>query len=241
MKMKIIIVVISVVVLTACNTVQKKSIPINNYPDIHIVGAMKDVMWKGELHSKINIDTISNKKNLYGLGPQSYLTGELLLLDGKSYVSKVISDSTMMVQETSKTSAPFFVYANVAKWKEFEVPIDIKDMASLESFIDEKSEKAERPFAFKIQGTIKRAKIHVQNLPKNTQVSSPQEAHQGQTDYELKGEKVEIVGFFSTEHQTIFTHHDTFIHMHLITEDRTKMGHLDEVEIDRFKLSLPIQ
>jgi acetolactate decarboxylase len=53
----------------------------------------------------------------------------------------------------------------------------------------------------------------------------------GKTNYEIKQQEVMLVGFFSTEHKTIFTHHDTFLHIHLITEDKTKMGHLDEIKI----------
>jgi acetolactate decarboxylase len=41
-----------------------------------------------------------------------------------------------------------------------------------------------------------------------------------------------MVGFFSTEHQAVFTHHDTFMHLHLMTEDKKQMGHLEEL---RFK------
>ena len=74
-----------------------------------------------------------------------------------------------------------------------------------------------------------KADIHIQNLPEGTPVSSPQEAHQGQTNYVLENRKVEIVGFFSKEHQGVFTHHDSFVHLHLITQDRRQMGHLDEM------------
>jgi acetolactate decarboxylase len=51
------------------------------------------------------------------------------------------------------------------------------------------------------------------------------------------------IGFFSTEHKAIFTHHDTFLHMHLITTDRQKMGHLDEVFLKKgtIKLYLPTE
>ena len=72
-------------------------------------------------------------------------------------------------------------------------------------------------------------------------MSSPKEAHQGQVDYKLNEEHVDIVGFFSTQHKGIFTHHDSYLHLHLITRDRTKMGHLDDVEFDEMKLYLPIQ
>lgn len=88
--------------LISCNSTQKKdsSKKIDPYTDIKIVGAMKNVMWKGELGSSINLDTITDKNGLYAIGPESYLTGELLINNGKSYVSKVTSDSTMTVKKT---------------------------------------------------------------------------------------------------------------------------------------------
>jgi acetolactate decarboxylase len=80
-------------------------------------------------------------------------------------------------------------------------------------------------------------------LPKGTKVSSPEEAHQGQVNFEIKNEQSDLVGFFSTAHQSIFTHHDTYIHVHLITADRQKMGHLDKVIFKKgtMKLFLPLE
>jgi acetolactate decarboxylase len=169
--------------MASCNTTNKKKEVGLTYPDIQIVGAMKDAMFKGELYSKIDLDTISDKNGLYGLGPQTQLTGELLIVDGKSYVSKVVSDSTMTVQETYKTGAPFFVFGNVKEWKSVKIPETITDMKTLETFVDEQSKEMKRPFAFKVSGTVSDATIHIQNLPPNSKVSTPQEAHVGQTDY----------------------------------------------------------
>src|SRR5690606_28291475 len=94
---------------------------------------------------------------------------------------------------------------------------------------------------FKLTGEIETAKIHIVNLPKGSKVSSPQEAHKGQTNFPLTNEQVEIIGFFSTEHKGIFTHHNTNLHMHLITNDKLKMGHLDEFTLKKgtAKLHLP--
>lgn len=201
---------------------------------------MKDVMWQGKLGSRINLDTISNTQGLYGIGPESYLTGELLINNGKSYVSRVTSDSTMVVEKSFKTSAPFFVYTNVTDWNSIPLPKTVKSINDLEGFINEKTKNQKRPFAFKLKGKVAEAIIHIQNLPKGTKVSSPKEAHQGQVDYSLSNTDVEIIGFFSTEHQGIFTHHDSFLHMHLITQDETKMGHLDRVEMEEMTLYLPV-
>ena len=71
------------------------------------------------------------------------------------------------------------------------------------------------------------ADIHVVNLPEGASVSSPDEAHQGQVNYKILDEEAEVLGFFSRNHQSIFTHHDSFLHMHLITHDQKKMGHVD--------------
>jgi len=211
----------------------------SGYADVSIVSEMKNVMWKGELGSSIDLDTISNKKGLYGLGPVTYLTGELLINNGTSYVSSVLADSTMVVEKQFEVSAPFFVYTNVTEWVEEELPTSVKTIQDLEKYIDDKTKDSKRPFAFKVIGEVASAKIHIQNLPLGTRVSSPKEAHQGQVNYDLGKEAVEVIGFFSTEHQGVFTHHDSYLHMHLITQDESKMGHLDEVEFGEMKLYLP--
>jgi len=227
--------------LISCNSTlkEKKTNQSETYPDIQIVGAMKNVMWKGELGSNIDLDTISNKNGLYGLGPISYLTGELLINNGKSYVSKVTSDSTMTVEKRFNVSAPFFVFGNVKEWNKIELSSSVKTIQDLEKFIDDKTTDFKRPFSFKLIGQVSSAVIHIQNLPEGTKVSSPDEAHQGQRNYNIENEDVEIIGFFSTEHKGIFTHHDSYLHMHLITKDESKMGHLDELEIGEMKLYLP--
>ena len=228
--------------LLSCSATDQKSTTTTTYPDIKIAGAMKNVMWKGELAGIIKLDTIAHKTGLYGLGPESYLTGELLVNDGRSYVSRVLTDSTMTVQETYALEAPFFVYGNTTEWKEVKLPESVRDAKALETYIDEQTTDYKRPFIFKVIGKIAFADIHVQKLPEGTTVSSPAEAHQGQTNYQLTNEEVEIIGFFSTEHQAVFTHHDSYVHMHLITKDKTQMGHLDQVELtDEVKLYLPVR
>ena len=194
-----------------------------------------------EASGNINLDTIADKNNLYGLGPVEYLSGELLIVNGKAYKSTVVTDSTMRVEETYKVKAPFFGYANIKSWTEQLLPDSIQTIAQLEAYLNQITKISKRPFIFKLEGIIEKATIHIVNLPKGSKVSSPDDAHQGQINYHLQNEQVEIIGFFSTEHKAILTHHDTFLHMHLITKDKTKMGHLDEVLLKNgIKLYLPV-
>ena len=98
---------------------------------VQVIGAMRNVMWKGELHGTIALDTIQNKEHLYGLGPVEYLAGELLIIDGKSYKSTVVADTEMRVEETFDAKAPFFVYANVPNWKEQHLPDSVRTISHL--------------------------------------------------------------------------------------------------------------
>jgi acetolactate decarboxylase len=46
------------------------------------------------------------------------------------------------------------------------------------------------------------------------------------------------LGFYSQQHQTIFTHHDTNLHLHLISADRLTMGHLETITFEPKKVQL---
>ncbi len=221
----------------------KKIVVNSNSPKnkVTTVGAMKNVMWKGELGGVINLDTIKKKQNLFGLGPVEYLTGEIMILNGRSYKSVVVNDTTLKVTETFAMRAPFFGYSNIENWTETELQDSISTIQQLESYLDLTTKTRTRPFFFKVSATVDNATIHIVNLPKGTKVSSPEEAHNGQKNFNVENQTVELLGFFSTEHKAIFTHHDTNVHIHLITNDRQKMGHLDKLKIGKgtAKLYLP--
>ncbi|MGB3590908.1 MAG: acetolactate decarboxylase [Nonlabens sp.] len=226
--------------IISCQTKTKEPSNIT-YPDVKISGAMSNVIWKGELGGTIAIDTITNQKGLYGLGPESYLTGEILINDGISYVSRVLTDSTMMVKRNQNISAPLLVYANVNEWNPIQIDTSISTVQDLENLVDELTKDFKRPFAFKLKGEVLSANFHIQNLPDGSTVNSPAQAHIGQTNYQLTNQQVTIVGFFSTEHAGVFTHHDSNVHLHLITDDEQQMGHLDKVTLGKMILFLPVK
>ena len=68
--------------------------------EVTAIGAMRNVMQKGQLYGTLHVDTIPNKNHLYGLGPLEYLTGEVLIVDGHAYKSTVKNDSGMLVEES---------------------------------------------------------------------------------------------------------------------------------------------
>jgi len=208
---------------------------------IHVAGAMSNVMQKGDLSNTINIDTIADKQYLCGLGPLENLSGEILILDGKGYKSTVVNEHEMQVTSTWSMKAPFFVYTHVEHWQDVFLPDSITALPQLEHFIDQITQKFPRPFCFRVMAKVDSAAIHVVNLPAGTKVCTPEQAHTAGQEYILRNQTVTLIGFFSTEHQGIFTHHDSFVHIHLITEDRKQMGHLDSIKFKKgTRLLLPI-
>ncbi len=197
---------------------------------VRFAGAMRNVMHKGELFGTIAIDTIAPRDYLYGVGPVEYLTGEILVLDGKQYVARIRPDNTVAVGEESGLRAPFFVYANVGAWRPVALPESVTTLVRLEEFLDRSSRDLPRPFAFRLTGKVGRAAFHIMNLPAGTPVRSPEDAHRFDRNVTVAGRTSEIVGFFSTEHQGIFTHHDSRVHLHLITADHALLGHVDSLE-----------
>jgi acetolactate decarboxylase len=203
---------------------------------VNVIGAMKNVMWKGELQGNINLDTISEKSGLIGLGPVENLSGEIIILNGRSYKS-YIENGQVKVEETFDLKAPFFAYANIKKWQPITLPDSIQTIKDLENYMIDEFD-SERPIIFRLSGKFTYTKIHIVNLPPGAKVSSPDEAHMGRTFFDLKDEQSEIVGFFSKNHKSIFTHHDSFLHMHLLTEDKKQMGHVDELILGKSKIIL---
>ena len=93
MDFKTTLIGLTILTLTNCSTKAQQT---SN--EVKIVGQMKNVMWKGQLYGNINLDTIANKSNLYGLGPVEYLSGEILIIDGKSYKSMVVKPHFLVTQ-----------------------------------------------------------------------------------------------------------------------------------------------
>jgi acetolactate decarboxylase len=231
-RLKQILFLLTFVAIFSCYTAQTISKPI-------VVGVMRNVMWKGDLKSKINFDTLSNKTHLYGIGAVENLKGEIMVVDGQSYVSTVGADSMIVMAETFNVQSPLFGYAYIKSWQETIVPKTVQNIADLDDFLEKSVSKKDKPCFFRITATVDNAKFHVMNLPDGVQVTSPDVEHSlGQKHFVIEQQEVELIGFFSTEHKAIFTHHDTFTHIHLMTKDKKKMGHLDEITFRKGSLKL---
>ena len=229
---KNIIYIFSVLLFASCT----KS---TNSSSIKVVGEMRDVMWKGDLKGKIATDSLNNKET-YGLGPIEFLKGEIVVFEGQSYVSKVVDSISHKVSKVPSVSAPFFVYSSNSDLKIVKFNRKNYTLKELEEYVNLVYKDYDQPLLIRIDGIFENIKVHSVNLPEGKKVSSPDEAHQGLTQYDFKNISGSLIGFFSRHHKTVFTHHDSFFHAHFISEDREVLGHIDETDFNSSKVTLKV-
>jgi acetolactate decarboxylase len=197
-----------------------------------------DVRWQGSLQvvhggdvsGKVSLQQFKGKKNLYAVGPVAELDGEITVIAGKIYIARV-KHGELTTESDFSTSASFLVWSEVAAWQA-PVPLGakIENHAQFEKQIEALASKAgidtSNPFPFKLEGVFERVDYHVL-VPK-----THQQAQAGHSDgakkVSLRMADAEIVGFFSKNHQGVFTHKGSVAHLHVV-ERNGNSGHVDQI------------
>ncbi len=202
-------------------------------------GAMRNTMFNGQLAGLIQLDSIA-KPGTYGIGPVEFIHGELMLWDGHGYRSTAQGDSAMLVEERPESKAPFFVHQHVTKWTTVELPDSVVDLPTLDAFLTARYAPSGKPFAFRISDAIASVDVHIVDVPRGTEVNGPDDAHRHNKHFHAQERTMDLIGFFSTKHKAVFTHHDTNIHVHAITAERDWMGHVEELRFDPRQVILTV-
>lgn len=206
------------------------------------IGSMTD-MGKDNFAPHIKLDTITNKKHLFGMGPYDRMHGEINIFDGKPFYSSVDEKGRGIVSANWEIESPFFVYANVENWTEFEVSAEYKSMDDIQIVIAETAQSKgfnlKKPFPFRIKGSFDQMTTHIV-MPRSENIKGFQSGKK-QEDYVLKNQQGELLGFYSENNKGIYTHKDSYIHVHFLGDDAAIMGHLDKIKVQKktMKILLP--
>ncbi len=220
----------------------RPSVQVTNVP-VHHAGALQNFMHYGDISAKLDLLQLQESQGIYALGARADLKGEVLILDGQPLIS--YSDRGKVALDFSwDHDASLIVYASVSEWANFNIPKQISTPKELETFIDSIASKlgmdTEKPFPFMILGEIERANWHVVDWPTGDSVHTHEKHITSGPHGIIQNEEVQILGFFSKHHQAIFTHHTTFMHLHLVTADNRLAAHLDEAKWgNEMTLALP--
>lgn len=207
------------------------------------VSAMKKVMMGKDLSTHLLWDSIPHQ-NLFGISPLGRIEGEITILDGEIFVSKVNKKGQINLTQNWQSEAPFGVYAHVKSWKKIQAEVDFENKKDLHKWIEktalQQGYNLQRAFAFRIKGNFKHVDFHVISKPKKEKVHNHQLHKKAKKHFTLQNSEGELLGFYSQKHEGIFTHKGSFVHTHFIDQARKNMGHLEDIRINgKITLFLP--
>lgn len=196
-------------------------------------GAARNVMMGIDLSSTIWLDSLLTSPHLIALGPIEDLQGEITALNGEVWTSTVQKEK-ILVEQRSDVRAPFLVYAHVPEWKSYTASAQLQNLSDLESFIDSLGRAhgfdKDDAFALRIIAHWQQVDYHIIMRDVNEKEHSHEAHNKAKRKYTLNDSRGELVGFFSRQHEGVFTHRGQYIHVHFLPEDRQTSGHLDGVK-----------
>ncbi|MAC95469.1 MAG: hypothetical protein CMC96_08200 [Flavobacteriales bacterium] len=196
---------------------------------VKVVGEMKKVMMGIDWSDHISWDTL-NTHNLFALAPISGLKGEVTIINGTVYQStvKATGDIELSKNQTGIQS-PFAVYAHIEKWDTIEVKQAISSNQELYQLLEKESKiDLESAFPIRLIGEFESVDFHIINANEKSKENHSHAAHKEiQEHFSVKNSNGEILGFYSKNHQGIFTHKGSYFHLHFVDSEEFNMGHVE--------------
>jgi acetolactate decarboxylase len=208
---------------------------------LKFVGNQRETMMMGKRASLLDLRSLSGRPHLYGIGPMEWLSGEITIADGHSFVTRVNANRQLDVRESYDVGTPFFVWAEVSNWDTMPVPTNVQSLMQLETFVGEagKQKGLTRAFPFVIRGPAEAVEFHVGNSTPETPPGVEAALHTA-VSFTLRQQAATYVGFWSNQHRGIFTHADHDAHVHVLAVDNKLSGHVDAFKAGTgMQISLP--
>ena len=216
----------------SCKTENKES---TNFK-VGYNGALKNMMHKGDISSKVELKDFENIEHFYALGATENLKGEIQIFDGKPVITSVV-DGKLAFDNSFNKKATLLVYASVDRWKSFKIQESIVTYKELELFINQTAIdnqiKVDEPYPFLMEGKPKYIDWHVINWKDGDTEHSHEKHINSGLNGRLNNKQVEMLGFYSNSHHAIFTHHTTNMHIHLKAVDSELAGHVDDLNLEK--------
>lgn len=205
-------------------------------------GALKTMMMGADISAKADLSQLKNESNVYAIGAVEDLKGEIQIFNSE-VLNTSVKNGTLKFDKGYSEKAALLVYAQVTNWKTVPIPDSITTSEKLEKFIADSAKNNDldntKPFPFLIEGIIQSLDWHVIDWKENDSIHTPQKHKNSGLRGTLNNEAIQIIGFYSNAHHSIFTHHSTNMHMHFRTLKDSLAGHVDQLEVKKVILKLP--
>lgn len=200
-------------------------------PPVKSVGEFRKIMYDADLSAKIRLDTLPHE-NLFAIGVMDSLRGEIVVANGKPLVSS-IQNTYVLTDTTFNHKATMLTYTYVKNWKEVTIEQDLNNTQELETLVKrlaaENGIDISKPFPFMVKVWVKNISYHVIDW-------QPSILHTAETHTQFahglfhSATTVMLAGFYSENHQGIFTPFDSKMVVHAITSSPITCGHLETIE-----------
>jgi acetolactate decarboxylase len=197
------------------------------------LGEMRRVHLEGDASPCTDLSIVERGPGSFAIGPLAGLRGEITVVDGVVCISRFIEGEEQMTHDWNQ-QAPFLVYGLVNGWVEVSPPDRIDSIAGLESWLHDAARlhglDTARPFPFKVETVDSTIAYHViaNDVPGYRTVRPHDELKHHFTS---RREPVTLIGVFSTGHAGVFTHHGSSTHIHLVSADGHRSGHVDDITL----------
>ena len=214
--------------LVTCKVESGETVRVNH------VGALKDMMKKGDTSAKISLASLSSRDNLYAIGAMAGLKGEIQVFDGKP-MNSYAQGSEIGLDTSYNVEATLLVYSWIDEWVEYPIDPHIISSDQLESYVRSEAINAginvDKPFPFLIEGKVKFLNWHVIDWKEGDMDHSHERHITSGPHGQVKDATAEVLGFYSENHKGIFTHHTSNMHMHVNVPSKRILGHVDDIEL----------
>jgi acetolactate decarboxylase len=201
--------------------------------EVDWIGELRAVHQDGDARPRADLRQLEPGSGTFAIGPLAGLRGEITVLDGNAYIARVEEDREEVTRGFDQ-EAPFLVFGQVASWQALPLPDDVRDIAALERWLPAAAAAAglreDEPFPFKIETDSSTVQYHViSNREPGYQVHRPH--RELMRFFTIVGQPVALLGVYSENHAGIFTHHGQTSHIHLVSGDELRSGHVDAVDL----------
>ncbi len=197
--------------------------------EVRWFGALRAMMHEGKTSAAVQLTDVSPGPHTYAVGALSELRGEVTIVDDRVWLSYPDGSTHLTtVGAPGDEGAALLVAAQVESWEWVVVEREMTLDALAEDLARHAVErKLTEPFVFRIDALFPRLELHVVDGSKIKPGTSPAEHHAAAVQLGSTNVPATLVGFYSTQHAGVFTHHGEATHIHAVLADPLVTGHVD--------------
>ena len=209
--------------------------------DLTVHGNFRHMMHTGETDGTIALDTLT-APSAWGVGATAGMRGEVVIRDGAVLVSRGDDPDARLTPPDAGEEAVILAFGTVEDWQSVAIPHDMAP-DRLTHFIEMQVERLgldpEGGFPIRIEGSFPQLVWHVvtgEALAQDGHGAGHGGGHansqSGMNLYDEAGATGEIIGVYTCAAlEGIASHPGERLHLHFVSADGTRSGHVDEIKI----------